>query len=131
METLAEVERASWLRESARVRARIGRDGRARKRALWPPEVRDKIKGVFTSYRSLNGLRALGLKTDQIRIDIRSRRDYGFFVLGAGMLGRGRTLSEATAELINMLALEKSPAMPRTAIGIDEDDGRREKANAR
>lgn len=76
-------------------------------RTAWPDEVRAGGRGVFTSHRTLTGLRALGLPVDQIRFEVRSLKDSGVWVMARGLgnpIARGRTLSVATAALVRMLA---------------------------
>lgn len=95
------------LRKSAPARAVLARDGRHQKRLRWPVEVRDKNRDVFDSYRRLIGLRDLGLSSDSIRIDVRSRRGLGVWVMARGLgnpIAHGKDLSEATAALVKMLA---------------------------
>jgi hypothetical protein len=64
-------------------------------------------RGVFTSHRSLTGLRALGLPVAQLRFEIRSRKGVaGVWVMPHGLgnpIAHGRTLSEATAALVKLL----------------------------
>jgi hypothetical protein len=62
------------LRKSASEAAHIAREGRTQKRQLWPAEVLYKGRDVFSSYKSLTGLKALGWAVERVRIDIRSRR---------------------------------------------------------
>ena len=92
--------------KSAQERGRSGRDARRIQRAVWPDEVRAGGRGVFTSHRTLTGLRALGLKVAQIRVEVRSRKGAGVWVMARGLgnpMARGRTLSEATSALIKLL----------------------------
>jgi len=92
--------------KSAQERGRSGREARRIQRAAWPDEVRAGGRGVFTSSRRLTGLCALGLGIDQVRIEVRSRRGSGVWVMARGLgnpIANGRTLSEATAALIKLL----------------------------
>lgn len=89
------------------MRGRSGREARRIQRTAWPDEVRAGGRGVFTSHRTLTGLSALGLPVDQIRFEVRSRKDSGVWVMARGLgnpIAHCRTLSEATAALIRMLA---------------------------
>lgn len=107
MEQVPESVSIAQLRKSAPARAVLARDGRHQKRLRWPVEVRDKNRDVFDSYRRLIGLRDLGLSSDSIRIDVRSRRGLGVWVMARGLgnpIARGKDLSEATAALVKMLA---------------------------
>jgi len=87
----------------------MGRMGGAARRARstnWPAEVSTVARGVFTSHRTLTGLRALGLKVAQVRFEIRSRKGAGVWVMTRGLgnaIAHGRTLSEATAALIKLV----------------------------
>jgi hypothetical protein len=93
--------------KSAQVRGRSGREARRIHRTAWPDEVRAGGRGVFTSSRRLTGLGALGLKVDQVRFEVRSRKGAGVWVMGRSVenpMAHGRTLSEATAALVRMLA---------------------------
>ena len=89
---------------------KIGRMGGAARRARstnWPAEVSTVARGIFTSHRTLTGLRALGLKVAQVRFEIRSRKGAGVWVMARGLgnpIAHGRTLSEATAALVRVLA---------------------------
>jgi hypothetical protein len=104
------VVNAADTRPESRADGRLGRAGNAAKAAragLWPPEVRTARHDVFSSHRTLKGLRALGPPVDSVVFDIRSRRGFGFWVMARGLgnpIAHGRTLSEATAALIRMLA---------------------------
>jgi len=89
---------------------KMGRIGGAARRARstnWPAEVSSGARGVFTSHRTLTGLRALCLKVAQIRFEVRSRKGGGVWVMARGLgnaIAHGRTLTEATAALIRILA---------------------------
>lgn len=72
----------------------------------WPVEVSSGARGVFTSTRRLTGLRALGLNVDQVRIEVRSLKGAGVWVMARGLgnpIVHGCTLSEATAALIKLI----------------------------
>jgi hypothetical protein len=93
--------------KSAQGRGRLGREARRIQRTAWPDEVRAGGRGVFTSHRTLTGLRSLGLKVDQVRFEVRSRKGSGVWVMARGLcnpIAHGHTLSEATAALVRMLA---------------------------
>lgn len=108
------------LRKSGPARAILARDGRRQKRMRWPVEVRDKNRDVFDSYRRLVGLRRLGLSLDSIRIDVRSRRGQGVWVMARGFgnpIAHGKDLSQATAALVMLLA-------PDIEAGNDADGKR-------
>ena len=101
---------ARYERPESRRAGKMGHLGGAARRArstAWPIEVSSGARGVFTSHRTLTGLRALGLRVDQVRFEVRSRRGFGFWVMGRSVgnpIADGRTLSEATAALVRMLA---------------------------
>jgi hypothetical protein len=88
---------------------KMGRMGGAARRARstgWPAEVSSGARGVFTSHRTLTGLRELGLKVAQIRFEVRSRSGFGVYVMAHGLgnpIAHGRTLSEATAALVKLI----------------------------
>jgi len=89
----------------AQQQGRFGREARRIQRMAWPDEVRAGGRGVFTSSRRLTGLRALGWGLDQVRIEVRSRKGAGVWVMMRGLgnpIAHGRTLSEATAALIKI-----------------------------
>lgn|ERR1017187_7011077 len=92
---------------SASVRGALGRAARRIQRVAWPDGVDRAGRGVFTSHRSLTGLRALGLPVAQLRFEIRSRKGVaGVWVMPHGLgnpIAHGRTLSEATAALVKLL----------------------------
>src|SRR5208282_6643961 len=91
---------------------KIGRMGGAARRTRstsWPAEVSGGARGVFTSHRTLTGLRTLGLKVAQIRFEVRSRKGAGVWVMARGFgnpIAHGRTLTEATASLVRMLTAD-------------------------
>jgi|GEM_PF-5945801 hypothetical protein len=101
---------ARYERPESRRAGKMGHLGGAARRARstsWPAEVSTGARGVFTSHRTLTGLRSLGLKVDQVRFEVRSRKGVGFYVMARGLgnpIAHGRTLSEATAALVRMLA---------------------------
>ena len=101
---------ARYERPESRRAGKMGHLGGAARRARstsWPAEVSSGARGVFTSYRTLTGLRAFGLKVDQVRFEVRSRRGFGVWAMARGLgspIAHGRTLSEATAALVRMLA---------------------------
>lgn len=101
---------ARYERPESRRAGKMGHLGGAARRARstsWPAEVSTGARGVFTSPRTLTGLRSLGLKVDQVRFEVRSRKGVGFYVMARGLgnpIAHGRTLSEATAALVRMLA---------------------------
>jgi hypothetical protein len=69
--------------------------------------AREKAAAGFISHRTLTGLRALGLNVSQIRIEVRSRKGGGVWVMARGFgnpIAHGRTLSDATAALVRILA---------------------------
>src|ERR1039457_4167943 len=102
MDDIGEAVSIASKAKSAQVRGRSGREVRRIQRTAWPDEVRAGGRGVFTSHRTLTGLRALGLKVAQVRFEVRSRRGFGFWVMARGLgnpIAHGRTLSEATAAL--------------------------------
>ena len=100
---------ARYERPESRRAGKMGHLGGATRRARstsWPAEVSSGARGVFTSHRTLTGLRALGLKVAQVRFEVRSRRGFGFWVMARGLgnpIAHGRTLSEATAALIKLI----------------------------
>lgn len=92
--------------KSGSARGRSGRLVRAARLALWPVAVRGG-RNVFVSYRALTGLRALGLEIDRVRIDIRSVKGLGFWILApafGGVITNGPTLTEATLNLVKLIA---------------------------
>jgi hypothetical protein len=101
---------ARYERPKSQDGGKTGRMGGAARRARstsWPAEVSRGARGVFTSHRTLTGLRAVGLPVDQIRIEVRSRKGAGVWVMARGLgnpIAHGRILSEATTALITMLA---------------------------
>ena len=109
MDDIGEVANAADTRPESRDGGKLGQTGNAAKAAraeLWPPEVRTARHDVFSSHRTLKGLRALGLLIDSVVFDIRSRRGFGFWVMARGLgnpIAHGGTLSEATAALIKLM----------------------------
>lgn len=109
MDDIGEVANAAHTRPESRDGGKLGQTGNAAKAAraeLWPPEVRIARHDVFSSHRTLKGLRALGLLIDSVVFDIRSRRGFGFWVMARGIgnpIAHGGTLSEATAALIKLI----------------------------
>jgi len=109
MSDTATIQIARIERPESRDGGKMGRMGGAARRTRstsWPAEVSGGARGVFTSHRTLTGLRALGLKVAQIRFEVRSRKNAGVWVMARGLgnpIARGRTLSEATAALIKLL----------------------------
>ena len=101
---------ARYERPESRRAGKMGHLGGATRRARstsWPAEVSSGARGVFTSHRTLTGLQALGLPVDQIRFEVRSRKGAGVWVMARALgnpIAHGRTLSEATAALVRMLA---------------------------
>ena len=99
-----------YERPESRGAGKMGRLGGAVRRSRstnWPTEVSSGARGVFTSHRTLTGLRALGLPVDRIRFEIRSRKGGGVWVMARGLgnaIAHGGTLSEATAALVRILA---------------------------
>jgi hypothetical protein len=97
-------------RSESRGARTIGRLGGAVRRSRstgWPPEVSSGVRGVWTSNRTLTGLHALGLPCEGIRFEIRSRKAAGVWVMAHGLgnaIAHGRTLTEATAALLRILA---------------------------
>jgi len=61
----------------------------------WPAEVSNGARGVFTSHRTLTGLRALGLKVAQIRFEVRSRKGAGVWVMARGLGMRSLTAARS------------------------------------
>ena len=108
MDDIGEAANAADTRPKSRDGGKLGQTGNAAKAAraeLWPPEVRTARHDVFSSHRTLKGLRALGLSVDSIMFDIRSRRGFGFYVMARSVenpIAHGRTLSEATAALVRI-----------------------------
>jgi len=93
--------------DGGKIRARLGGAVRRSRSTTWPAEVSSGARGVFTSHRTLTGLRSLGLSVGQIRFEVRSRRGAGVWVMARGLgnaIAHGRTLSEATAALVRILA---------------------------
>ena len=106
MGTIGNAENVASEAKSASWRGRSGRSIRRTRSSFWPPEVRERVRGTFTSYRTLSGLKALGLPIEQVRVEVRSRRGLGVWVMPHAFgcpVAHGRTLSEATAALIRML----------------------------
>ncbi len=100
---------ARYERPESRDGGKLGLLGGAARRArstTWPAEVSGVGARVFSSHRTLKGLKALGLPIDHVAMDIRSRKGAGFWVMARGLdnpIAHGRTLSEATAALIKLL----------------------------
>jgi hypothetical protein len=100
---------AADTRLKSRADGKLGRTGNAAKASraeLWPLEVRTARHDVFSSHRTLKGLRAFGLSVDSVVFDIRSRRGFGVWVIARGLgnpIAHGRTLSEATAALVKLI----------------------------
>jgi len=109
MNDIGEVANAAYTRPKSRDGGKLGQTGNAAQAAraeLWPPEVRTARHDVFSSHRTLKGLRALGLSVDQVRFEIRSRKGAGVWVMARGLgnpIAHGGTLSEATAALIKLI----------------------------
>jgi len=106
MDDIGEAVSIAPQAKSAQERGRSGREARRIQRAAWPDEVRDGGRGVFISTRQLTGLRALGLGVDRVRIEVRSLKGAGSWVMARGLgnpIAHGCTLSEATAALIKLL----------------------------
>jgi len=102
---------ARYERPEPQGAGKLGRLGAAVRRSRstgWPAEVSSGARGVFTSHRTLTGLRALGLNcgASGIRFEVRSRKGAGVWVMARGLgnaIAHGRMLSEATADLIKLL----------------------------
>ncbi len=109
MDEAGEHEIARYERPESQDAGKIGRKSGAARRARstsWPAEVSSGARDVFTSHRTLKGLKALRLPMDRIVMDIRSRKSIGFYIMSRGLdhpVVPGGTLSEATAELIKRL----------------------------
>ena len=111
--------------------AALGGAARRARSTTWPAEVSSGTRGVFTSHRTLKGLKALGLPMDRIVMDIRSRRGFGFYIVARGLdypIAHGRTLSEATAALIKLLdptveTVKDTKGKTRRGTGSVEQDG--------
>ncbi len=93
-------------RDGGKIRARLGGAVRRSRSTNWPAEVSTGARGVFSSHRTLTGLRSLGLSVGQIRLEVRSRKGAGVWVMArlGNAIANGRTLSEAPAALIRILA---------------------------
>jgi hypothetical protein len=81
---------------SAQALAVLSRAGKAKRRAIWPDAVRDKVKGVFIQNRRITG-------AYNFPVEIRSRAGHGYFAMGRGMVGAGRTRDEAIGALIMLV----------------------------
>jgi hypothetical protein len=78
-ETVARLIAPNERPESRRA-GKMGDMGGAARRARstsWPAEVSSDARGVFTSHRTLTGLRAFCLSVDQIQFEVRSRKGAG------------------------------------------------------
>jgi hypothetical protein len=101
-----DVSSASQVK-SAQARGRSARVVRAALRDLWPIAVRNGGPKVFTSHRTLTGLRSLGAQVDSVGVDIRSRKARGFWARTRGVgrpIAHGLTLTEATLNLLKLIA---------------------------
>lgn len=90
----------------ASARGRLGREVRRLRGDRWPKEAAAARRDVFRSVRWLTGLKALGLSTDQVPFEVRSRRGHGVWVMARGLgnpIAHGKDLGEATAALVRLL----------------------------
>src|SRR5271155_1838590 len=91
---------ARYERPESQDGGKLGQLGGAARRArstTWPAEVSSGGVRVFSSHRTLKGLKALGLPIDGVVMEIRSRSGAGFWVMPRGLgnpIAHGRTLSE-------------------------------------
>ena len=81
---------------SAHVLAVLGRSAKLKRRSIWPIAVRDKQKGVFVQNRRLTG-------AYKFAVEIRSRAGHGYFAMGLGMVGTGKSRDEAIGGLIRLV----------------------------
>jgi hypothetical protein len=92
--------------KSAQARGRSARMVRAALRDLWPIAVRNGGPKVFTSHRTLTGLRRLGAQVDSVSVDIRSHKAHGFWAMARGFgrpIAHGASLAEAMVNLLRLI----------------------------
>ncbi len=82
--------------EEIAARTVLAQAGRAKKRGLWPAPVRDIVKGVFVQHRRLVG-------AFKFPVEIRSRSGHGYFAMGSGQVGRGKSRDDAISALIRFV----------------------------
>ncbi len=110
MQNLADTGNVARVKPESRERGNLkGTSGKARQArvGVWPAAVGRGAHGVFTSRRTLTGLRACGLPRDAVGFEVRSRRGFGFYAMARGFgypVAHSRDLSEATAALLKLLA---------------------------
>jgi len=64
-----------------------------KRRAMWPPEVRDRNSKVFTSV----------IRLDDRLVEVRSRKGGNFWVMFKDKLATGKTRTQALARLIKLI----------------------------
>jgi len=69
------------------------KEAKLKRRAMWPPEVRDKNSKVFTSVINL----------DDRRVEIRSHKGGNFWAMFKDKLATGNTRTQALARLIKLI----------------------------